>query len=567
MTIIGSKTLKPTTSHSEKDVSSGSAMSEVGRGEILSSAETLQRRLTPRQVQFFAIGGSIGTAIFVTIGYGLLHGGAASLLLAFVMHSGVMCLVNNALAEMTVFMPVSAAFIQHAGIWVDEAWAFMIGWNFFFYEAILIPFEITALDLVLTFWRDDIPSAAVITACLFFYSVTNALAVKYFGEAEFWLANGKIFLIGLLYLFTLVTMSGGNPEGYAYGFSNWSKPGPFVAFISEGDIGRFHGFLSALWQAAFIIVGPEYLAACAGETQRPRKTLNAAFKHVYWRFFAFFVLGALCVGIVLPANDPTLVAVLGKGETTTGAASPFVIAMGNMGVHTLPHIVNALLLTSIYSAGNCYVYTACRSLYSLALNGHAPKVLLATSKNGVPYYCLAVSMAFGCLSYLKLGSGAVTVLNWFTNLITGGILVLYITVCVNYLAFYRALKVQGYDRSTLPYVGWFQPWGTWIALVWMILIEIFYGYAVFLDGRWDLGTFFSSYTMAFLAVCTFLGWKLFKRTKFVKSEEADLVFDRPLIDQHEAIMAEIPEISMKQAIWNFVRGFRKSAVSTVETQA
>ncbi|KXH46420.1 amino acid transporter [Colletotrichum salicis] len=136
---------------------------EVVNGEILLHApDHLQRHLTLRQVQFVAIGGSIGTALFVSIGYGLMRG-AASLLIAFMLHALVITQVNNSLAEMTVFMPISAAFIHRASAWVDDAWGFMIGWNFFLFEALLIPFEITALDMVLTFWRDDIPSAAVIT--------------------------------------------------------------------------------------------------------------------------------------------------------------------------------------------------------------------------------------------------------------------------------------------------------------------------------------------------------------------------------------------------------------------
>lgn len=150
----------------------------------------------------------------------------------------------------------------------------------------------------------------------------------------------------------------------------------------------------------------------AGEAQRPRKTLKRAFKSVYWRFGIFFIGGAFCVGIVLPANDDTLLRVLNSGETGTGAASPFVMAMTNMKIEGLPHLVNALLLTSIYSAGNAYVYTTSRSLYSLAHDGHAPKIFRKCTKNGVPIYCLGVALAFACLSYLKLGSGSVQVLTW-----------------------------------------------------------------------------------------------------------------------------------------------------------
>lgn len=139
-------------------------------GEVFDNADHLQRRLGNRQIQLIAIGGSIGTALFVSINSGLYHGGPGSLFLAYTFYSMMLGLVNNCTAEMTTYMPVSGGFIRLAGHWVDEAFGFMAGWNFFFYEALLIPFEITALNLVLSYWRDDIPAAAVIAVCIVLYA-------------------------------------------------------------------------------------------------------------------------------------------------------------------------------------------------------------------------------------------------------------------------------------------------------------------------------------------------------------------------------------------------------------
>jgi amino acid transporter len=132
--------------------------------------EGLHRRLNNRQVQLLAIGGSIGTALFVSIGNGLAAGGPGSLVVAYTIYSLILACINNCIAEMTVLQPVSGGFIRLAGKWVDDALGFMVGWNFFFYEALLIPFEITALSLVLGFWRDDIPVAAVCAACIVLYA-------------------------------------------------------------------------------------------------------------------------------------------------------------------------------------------------------------------------------------------------------------------------------------------------------------------------------------------------------------------------------------------------------------
>lgn len=247
-------------------------------------------------------------------------------------------------------MPVSGGFIRLAGQWVDDAWGFMAGWNFFLYEALLIPFEITALCTVLGFWKEDIPTAAVTATAIGLYAILNILAVRLYGEAEFWLSGGKVVLIFMLYCFTFITMCGANPKNDAYGFRYWSQPG---AWVGDTTSERFQGFLKALWAASFCVVGPEYLSMVAAEAKRPRIYMKSAFKTIYWRFGLFFIMGSLCVGVLVPSNNSTLhrIFILEKGAHT-GAASPYVIAMTNLGIQGLPDLVNALLITSIFSAGS-----------------------------------------------------------------------------------------------------------------------------------------------------------------------------------------------------------------------
>ena len=147
--------------------------STTGKGErsnVSRDPNRLQRRLNNRQIQFIAMGGSIGTALFVSIGSGLAKGGPLSLFLAYTFYSFMLSLVNNCMAEMTILHPHRGGVISMAGKWVDDSFGFMAGWNFFLYEALLIPFEITALNMVLQFWRDDIPTAAVCIGCIVLYA-------------------------------------------------------------------------------------------------------------------------------------------------------------------------------------------------------------------------------------------------------------------------------------------------------------------------------------------------------------------------------------------------------------
>jgi amino acid transporter len=138
------------------------------------TVHVLQRQLNNRQIQLIAIGGSIGTAIFVSIGSPLATAGPGNLLLGYTTYCIILALASNGIAEMTTYMPVSGGFITLAGKWVDEALGFMAGWNFFLYEALIVPFEITALHLVLSYWSEHIPVLAVCLVTIFLYGSVTA---------------------------------------------------------------------------------------------------------------------------------------------------------------------------------------------------------------------------------------------------------------------------------------------------------------------------------------------------------------------------------------------------------
>ncbi|RAH44557.1 uncharacterized protein BO95DRAFT_499118 [Aspergillus brunneoviolaceus CBS 621.78] len=520
---------------------SGPDSQDVMKAELVdpNPPNQLQRRLDNRQIQIMAVGGSIGTALFISIGGGLAKSGPLSLLLGYGIYSIILACATNGLAEMTTLAPIPGGFIRMSGKWVDDAFGFMAGWNFFLYEAISIPFEITALNMLLKFWTDAIPTAAVCCACIVAYSLLSIFAVKIYGEAEFWGSSGKAVLITLLFFFTFVTMVGGNPQHDSYGFRHWKNPGPMAEYLHTGSLGRFEGVLSAIWIASFTIAGPEYVNLLAAEAKRPRVYIKHAYRVVYWRFILFYLMAALCVGILVAYNDPALVAIfLDNTDSGAGGSSPFIVAMHNMQIPALPHLINALLLTTIFSAGNTYMYCASRSLYGLALDGRAPAILAKCTKNGVPLYCVLVVICFPLLSLLQLGDGSAQALTWLTNLITAGGIINYIVICVTYLCFYRACKAQGVDRKTFPYFGRFQPYTAWVGLVGECLIVVFYGYASFTP--WNVSDFFTHYTMVIVAVVLFSYWKLVKRTRMVDPKDVDLVWEIPLVDAYEASLTSPP---------------------------
>lgn len=251
-----------------------------------------------------------------------------------------------------------------------------------------------------------------------YFRILNVFAVKWYGESEFWLAIGKVILIVGLIIYTFITMLGGNPQHDRFGFRFWRNPGAFAELYQTGSVGRFCGFLQCLIQASFTIAGPDYVSMAAGEAENPRVVMPSAFKQVFGRLMAFFVLGSLAVGINVPYNDKELNEAFTSGAPGA-AASPYVVAMNRLKIQVLPDIVNAMVLGAAFSAGNSYVYCASRSLFGLALEGKAPRVFTRCTKNGVPVYCVLLVLAISLLSFLQVSNGSAVVLQWFVNLVGG----------------------------------------------------------------------------------------------------------------------------------------------------
>lgn len=185
------------------------------------------------------------------MGSALPKGGPAGLFIAFAIWAGVMWAVNECFAEMVSYLPVPSPFIRFGGEWVDGALGFAMAWNFFLNMAILVPFEIVAMNIMITFWTDKVPVEAIIVAMIVIYAFLNTITVRYFGISEFYMSIFKVLLMIGLFFFTFITMVGGNPLHDVYGFRYWNNPGAFVEHLRPGSTGTFLGILSCLYQASF----------------------------------------------------------------------------------------------------------------------------------------------------------------------------------------------------------------------------------------------------------------------------------------------------------------------------
>ncbi|KAL0060687.1 general amino acid permease agp2 [Marasmius tenuissimus] len=511
---------------------------QVGAGHPKDEAH---RTLSSRHIQLIGIGGTIGTAIFVQVGTSLTHGGPASLLLAFTLYSTVVLALNNCLAEMVTYMPISSPYVRYADHFIDPALGFVAALNFFITMCIEIPFEITALNATLHFWTEKIPIEAVIFAVLIAYLCLNMFAVKFYGEAEFWLALGKVILAISMLFFTFIVMVGGNPQHDAFGFRNWNPnhvPGaPFAEYIKTGSTGRFLGFLSCLIQASFTVGGPEFTSLTAGEAAYPRTVLPRTFKHTYLRLVVFFLGGTLCIGILLPYNDPDLLAATLNPRPGAGS-SPYVIAMNHLQIPVLPHIFNILLIFSIFSAGNNFMYSASRVLYGMALEGQlgtrGSKLFGRCTKSGVPVWCVGAAGVFGLLAFLGVGRASGIVLQWFVDLLTVSYTFNYCCIALSYLRFYYALRSQKTSRSSLPYTGPWQPFCGYYGLCLCSIMLVLQAYSVFMTGSGDLPTVIFVYALIVGLPIVFVAWKILKGSKRRKLQDINFFAEeRTKVDEYE----------------------------------
>ncbi|KAH8103904.1 general amino acid permease 1 [Cristinia sonorae] len=494
-----------------------------------SERDGVKRQLKERHVQMIAIAGTIGTGLFLGSGNALRGAGPLGALLAYMLVGTVAYASLCAIGEMTSHAPISGTFPHFAARWVDPAFGFAMGWNYFYTNAITVPVEVTAATILITFWDQNLNHQYGYTALIcVLVCLINIFGVRYFGESEFFFSICKLLLITGLIIVGLVVDLGGGPDHDRRGFRYWKNPGAVARAGLAENIGtdRFLAILSVLVQAAFSFQGMELVAIAASETRSPRRNITKAVRRVFYRIFFFYICGILVTGMVIPYTDERLLDASG-----TAAQSPYVIVMTSAGIKVLPHIVNTGILFSAFSAGNSFLFASSRVLYGLALRGQAPKQLAWCTKKGLPLAAVLTTSAFAFLSFMNVSEGAQQVFAWFVNLSTIGGFFGWWGINITYLQFYRGFKAQGLNRKALHYNSSLQPWLSIWGVFWTTLFILINGFAVFFD--FNASDFLVSYLNIPLFFGLYFGWKIFKRTKIWKPEEMDFHTGIPTVEETE----------------------------------
>lgn len=471
------------------------------------SQNELRRGLKARHLTMIAIGGSIGTGLFLASGSSIANAGPGGALAAYFAIGLMVYFLMTSLGEMAAYLPVSGSFSTYASRFVDPAFGFAVGWNYWYNWAITIAAELAAAALIMKFWFPNTPSVLWSVLFLLIMLGLNLLSVKGFGEAEYWFALIKVITV-IIFIVLGLLMIFGILGGHTQGWDNFTK----------GDA-PFHGGLMAtigvFMVAGFSFQGTELVGVAAGESENPEKNIPRAVRQIFWRILLFYVLAIFIIGLLIPYTDPNLL----SGDNV--ALSPFTLTFKRIGLAMAASVMNAVILTSVLSAGNSGMYASTRMLYNLAKEGKAPRFLSYVNRYGVPVYALFATAAVGALAFLASLFGDGVVYTWLLNASGMSGFLAWFGIALSHYRFRRAFVAQGHDLSELPYRSRWFPFGPLFAFALCTIVILGQNYQSFLNGTIDWNGVIVSYIGLPLFLVVWLGYKWVKRTKVVPLQECD----------------------------------------------
>lgn len=502
-------------------------LNDVEKAAVATANSPLLRQLKGRHIQMIAIGGAIGTGLFIGSGQALHTGGPAALIIGFSLTGMMLFATIQALGELAVAFPVAGAFSTYATRFIDPAWGFAMGWTYTMNWLITFPLELVAAAITIRYWETNGNPASTVNPAAWvslFYSVImiiNFFGVKGYGEAEFFFSFIKVITIIGYIIFAIIITAGGGPEGYIGG-RYWHNPGPFA--------NGFKGLVTVFVDAAFAFAGTELVGLAAAETRNPRKTLPSATKQVFWRITLFYVVSFIMIGFLVPHNDPQLL----SGHTGPSTnASPFVISIQNAGVKGLPSVFNVVIMISVLSVANSSVYACSRTMAALAAQGQAPKLLGYIDRNGRPSVAIGVTGIFGLIAFACASGKENEVFTWMYSLSGLACLFTWTSICACHIRFRQGLKVQGRTTKELPFTSAVGVWGSYFGFTLNCVVfcaQIWVGLYPVGATSADVRSFFKIFLAVPIMLMFYIPYKLYFKTKFVNHRDMDLNTGRREVD-------------------------------------
>ncbi|QWE15105.1 amino acid permease [Polynucleobacter sp. AP-Sving-400A-A2] len=415
----------------------------------------LQRHLKVRHIRLMALGSTIGVGLFLGSASAIQIAGP-SILLGYLLAGIVAFIVLRTLGEMAVHEPVAGSFAAYANTYVGPLAGYMVGWGYWTYWIVVGIAEVTAVGIYMGIWFPETPQWIWALSSIVMMGLINLIAVKVFGEFEFWFALIKVVaIVAMIALGCSVIFFGFTNDWNPIGLANlWQHGGFFPNGIS--------GMLLSLQMVLFAYVGIEMIGLSAGEAENPRKTIPMAIDSLVWRILIFYMGAIFVILAIFPWNE--------VGQQ----GSPFVVMFERIGLREAAGIINFVVITAALSSCNAGIFSGGRLLYALSANGYAPSPFAKLSRYGVPHLAVMATVAV-CMTGV--------VLNYFVPdkafqyimaAVTFVGLMVWIAILITQIQFRRSLtKVQ---VAELAYRTPWWPYSSWFALAFIALVVVLMGF-------------------------------------------------------------------------------------------
>lgn len=407
------------------------------------SAPQLHRGLKNRHIQLIALGGAIGTGLFLGVAHTINMAGP-SVILGYAIAGLIAFFIMRQLGEMVVEEPVAGTFSHFANRYWGPFAGFMSGWNYWVLYVLVGMAELTAVGEYVRYWWPEVPHWQ--SAAIFFVAINliNMSSVKIFGEMEFWFSMIKVVAIISMIVFGAYLLASGNGGPDASVSNLWQYGG----FFPNGAT----GLLMAMAFIMFSFGGLELVGITAAEAQDPQRSIPKATNQVIYRILIFYV-GALAI----------LLSLYPWQKVVTGG-SPFVMIFHALDSNLVATLLNVVVLTAALSVYNSCVYSNSRMLFGLARQGNAPKALLKVNFRGVPLLALGVS---------ALATGSCVLINYIMPakafellmaLVVAALVLNWVIITITHLKFRKAKREAG---ETTLYKSWGYPLTNYVCLVFL----------------------------------------------------------------------------------------------------
>ncbi|MCX0278909.1 amino acid permease [Bombilactobacillus mellis] len=473
----------------------------------MSQTNSVQRNLKTRHVTMIALGGCIGTGLFMTSGSTISKAGPGGGLVAYIAMGLMVYFLMTSLGELATNLPVSGSFATYNARYVDPALGFAMGWNYWFNWAITVAVDISTAALLIQYWLPKSPGWIWSLLVLIVIFLINALTVSTFGETEYWLSIIKVTTV-IIFLIIGFAMIFGIMNGPAVGLKNFTyKKAPFV--------GGIPAIINVFLIAGFSFQGTELIGVTAGESEDPKKAVPKAINDVFWRILLFYILSIFVIAALIPYTSPNLL----SAANGNIAVSPFTLVFKRAGLAFAASFMNAVVLTSVLSSANSGAYASTRMLYSLAQDKYAPQIFAKTTKNGIPFYALLATILVSLLTFTTSIFGQ-KIYMWLVAAsgLTG--FIAWVGIALSHYRFRRAFIKQGHQLSELKYHAKLFPLGPIIALI--LCIIVIGGQNIEAFVKWDWQQIGITYISVPLVLILYFGYKWKHHTKIIPLDEIDV---------------------------------------------